>query len=424
MDGDPHQVTRGVRALRRLLRTQTFDLRGLDEGAFRRWLDGHLARWQNDPVFVQRVRIRDLRRSHDRLKPLEAEYLRASDAYHAVPVAARLKQLELELMNADKAIAGLTAALERVGRDKRPSIRQKLMAFRSKRETLRAEHQAASTSSPERQAYARAGDCLRRFRSEIGLDQEMAHLRSLQQRQGQRSDRSGKSFEQVAQTLTETLILPDLVRHPAARRNVRVLHGVTLGASRVELDQVVVRLPSQPGRPVDVLAVIEAKRNLNDVAHGFRQRQQNLSWLTGAADGYFPPDYRTTHFPSEVFDREAVHREQGEEYRFARRSFSRFRGDPATGFFLDCLYFITRPGPMWGISAGTLALISNHAATAEDWRPEDEAYLQHFWSWCQKLACFDVETPDVLTMYAASPRRARQILLIERPIRREGPEPP
>ena len=54
---EPPPVTRGTRALGRLLGEHTCDLRGLDVAGFRRWLDAHLARWQTDPVFCQRCRI-------------------------------------------------------------------------------------------------------------------------------------------------------------------------------------------------------------------------------------------------------------------------------------------------------------------------------------------------------------------------------
>jgi hypothetical protein len=72
-------VTRGARDLRRLLREQTCDVRTLDLAGFRRWLAGHRAHWQRDAVFVQRARIRDLRRAHPRLRALEEEPRQAVD---------------------------------------------------------------------------------------------------------------------------------------------------------------------------------------------------------------------------------------------------------------------------------------------------------------------------------------------------------
>src|SRR5438552_3059853 len=95
-------------ALRGWLTEQTFDLRALDPAGFRRWIGTHLDRWQRDPVFVQRTRIRHLRRAHPELREVEAGHRRAEAADAATPQGARLRELERELHNADKAIAGLS----------------------------------------------------------------------------------------------------------------------------------------------------------------------------------------------------------------------------------------------------------------------------------------------------------------------------
>src|SRR5207249_9861755 len=104
------KVSCGVRTLRRLLRAQTFDVRGLDLAGFRRWLDVQLARLQNDPIFVQRQRIRDLQRSHPDLDALWQEHRLATAADVASAAFARLRWLDKERVDTAKAIAGLTAA--------------------------------------------------------------------------------------------------------------------------------------------------------------------------------------------------------------------------------------------------------------------------------------------------------------------------
>ena len=104
---------------------------------------------------------------------------------------------------------------------------------------------------------------------------------------------------------------------------------------------------------------------------------------------------------------------EGETFCFARDSFRRFRRDPAADVILDRLYFITRPGTLWGVSAAMLARIGFRVATDERWEPDRDAYLRGLLSWCRSLA-EPVETPDVLQMYTSSHRRARQILLTGR----------
>jgi hypothetical protein len=410
----PAPITRGVRPLRRLLRENDFDLRGVDLDGFRRWLAHHLARWRNDPVFAQRVRVRDLGRAHPGLRTLEQDYRRAARAEAASPQSPRLRELEKQLADTGKALAGLTAASQRAAPERRLALQQKLRAFQDRQQRLLDEQANLVQSSPTRQHLLRVHAELQQLRSSIGLDREEVCLEKLLTQQGRRSGRSGESFEQGALAATETVIVPDLLRggeSAESPRRLRVLRGVTFGAARTEFDQLVVRLPRRDGRPVEVLAVVEAKRNINDLAHGFLRRQENLAWLTGDADAYDPALYRTQRFRSGHFDREAVHHQQGETFPFARTSFRRFRRDPASGLFLDRLFFITRPGTLWGVSAAALGRLGFRVATDERWDPDSDVYLGKLLHWCLSLAG-PTEAPDVLRLYAAGPRRGRQVLLV------------
>lgn len=191
----------------------------------------------------------------------------------------------------------------------------------------------------------------------------------------------------------------------------RVLQGVTLGAARMEIDQLLVRCSGDADEPVEVLALVEVKRNVNDLAHGFGLRQENLAWLTGDEARYDPEAYRTSSFPEGRFDR-AIHESGGERYVFDAGSFRRFRPDPATGLLLDGLYLVTRPGAIWGVASAALARIAYRVSTDERWAPENEAYLRKLLEWCRSLA-HGVETPDVLRTYAAAQDRAQQLLLLE-----------
>lgn len=194
----------------------------------------------------------------------------------------------------------------------------------------------------------------------------------------------------------------------------QVLRGVTLGAARMEIDGLVVRESAGPGEPLEVLAMVETKRNLNDLAHGFRHRQENLAWLTGDAAGYRPEMYRTRVFTSGHFDRPAVHRQQGREFLFTRDSFRIFRRDSASSQFFDSLYLITRPGPMWGLSGAALNRLSHRISTDPRWDLENPESMERLLNWCRRLT-HPIETPDVLRMYASTESRARQILFAVEP---------
>src|SRR5262249_45026446 len=126
-----------------------------------------------------------------------------------------------------------------------------------------------------------------------------------------------------------------------------------------------------------------------------------------------PSLYRTRLFPSGHFNREAIHEEDDETYRFTRESFQHFRSDPESGLYLDRLYFITRAGRLWGLSSAALTRIGFRVATDDAWQPDSESYLGKLLRWCQSLAG-PIETPEVLRRYAATPSGGNQILLVGR----------
>lgn len=408
------KISRGTGALHRLLAERTLDLRALDTGGFRAWLDRHLPRLERDPVFVQRTRIRDLRRAHPRLRSLETEERRAAAADRESPHFERLHQAEHELSGAEKAVSGLGEALDREPPEKRAAMQRKLNAFRTRQRALREELKERVRFSPERQALVSVRAELRRLRAELGLDREEARLRELLRARGRGSGRRGADFEAAALSVAERYILPEVLddlQNSSERQRVRVLQGVTLGAARMEIDQLLVRFSGDADVPVEVLALVEVKRNVNDLAHGLRLRQENLAWLTGDHVRYDAEAYRTASFPEGRFDR-AVHESGGERYAFDAGSFRRFRPDSATGMILNGLYLVTRPGAIWGGSSAALARIAYRVSTDERWDPESEAYLRRLLEWCRSLT-HALETPDVLRTYASTEGRARQIVMVE-----------
>jgi hypothetical protein len=402
-------VSRGTRELRRLLR-RAVELRELELEGFRDWFTRRLASWQSDPVFAQRVRIRELRRAHPRLHELERACRHATAADQGSARFARLHSVEEELSRTGKAIAGLGAALTRSEPEKQPGLRHKLTAFEDRQRELRAEREQLVRESPTRRELLRLQAELQRVREGIGLEEEEARLAPLERQQGQRSGRSGGSFEELAVRETWRALVPELSR---SQERLRVLRGVTLGAARVELDQLVIRQPRRPGQPVEVLALIEVKRNLNDLAHGFRLRQENLAWFTGDTGHYAPALYRTRYFRTGHFDRETLHEEGGERFVLAPGSFRHFRREPDSGPYLRRLCFITREGRLDGVSSSALARIRHRVATDERWEPRSEAWLRELLRWCQSLV-EPLETPDVLRLYCSVPGRARQVLVVAR----------
>ncbi len=336
---------RGLEAIQ-ALRERTHDLRCQDLAGFKKWLTVRLASWERDPVFQQRARIRDLRQHHPPLLQLEKRLRDALKCEREPP-----RQLQHELGKARHAEAGLSAALPRY-----PYLEGRLAWFRERIRRLEQELQAV------RGPILGLESQIAELKRELGLDQEEARLAELlrkPQRQGQR-------FEAEALTITRRELEADTI-----------LTGVTLGAADTEFDQVLLRAGK-------VVAIVEVKRNPNDLARGWQKRHESLAWLKGELED--PDRFRTASHPTGRFEG------YGD---FDRDSFANVRD----------LYLISRLGPLWGADGRALARMAFRLSTDERCRP-DEGLRQ----WCLGLT-HAWETPDLLDLYAGDPGLAVKLLL-------------
>ena len=408
------RIESGRSALALLLRDYNQDFRRLDPPSFRRWLEAHLTHWQKNPIFCQRAHIRELYRAHPGLRQLEREYRETRRRLASTPVFIQMAALERQLADNLKAQTGLSQALAAASGERQQQLEQKLAHFRADHQSLLDDYNQLRLANPMQQSLLELEQQVQAERTRLGVDREEQRLAELLRTQGQASGRRGEQFEAQARALIDERVLPRLrAMTPEVDRfaEIQVLDGVRLGTGPVEFDQLVVG--ERPDNDlVQVLAAIEVKRNLNDLAHGFRQRQENLAWLTGASHGYDSERYRNRNFPSGHFDRIARHEHQGRTYAFAKESFALFQPDPVLGYFIDRLLFVSRPMTLWGLSSASLNRLAYRVATDPDWQPEAESYLEQLHHWCLGLTQ-PLETPDVLTFYASDPVRSDQILLIE-----------
>ncbi|MGF1578187.1 MAG: hypothetical protein ACFCD0_02365 [Gemmataceae bacterium] len=408
-------VSRGVRVLRQLLQ-YGFDVRCADVDSFRKWLVNQLNHWQQNPSYLQQCLVRDLYQAHPELVQLEKEYAEALAVDDESPAKARLLEIENQLHRANSAIAGIEKALKKTEAAKKPALAEKLKNFQVTRTALEKEAARLEQESPERRALLDVSRRLDALRQETGMAHARAKLEVLQKNQGHQANATGESFETVALRISQDQILPRVVSgsDPRARARLAILTGAKLGASRLEIDQLIVRRPLQAGRSVDVLALVEVKRNINDLAHGFVMRQENLAWRTGDDTGYDVDEYRTQSFPLGTFDRPAIHREHDEDFLLDARSFHLFRRDPSTQWFMDRLYLITRWGRFWGMSNGSFAQLRNRMATDPTIDLESDESMSELLQWCQFLTN-PLETPDVLQLYCDGPKRTQNVLIVEKP---------
>jgi hypothetical protein len=384
----------------------TCDLRTVDLAGFRRWRDAQLIRWATDPVFVQRSRIRDLRRAHPELRALEADHARALRAEAESAIGPRLGEIERQLNDIGRAVSGLTDAISRAEPARRPSLKAKHDVFAARGRMLEEERSTLAEASPEQQELLRATAALDQLRAAIGIDGEERLLAELLTNRGRGSGRAGTAFEDEALEITRTRIVPTLAADPS---NLHILRTIRLGAAGLELDVAVVRRPDGADVPVEVLAIVEAKRNINDLAHGFLRRQINLDWLTGDRAMYDPAEHRTGVFDTGHFDRPADHWQVGQSHIFAPGSFDRFVRD-TSGYYRHGLYLVTRAGPIWGLSTASLSRLAAAVSTDENWDLNDDDCIDRLFIWARSLAG-PVETPDVVRLFAADPDRSSQLIV-------------
>jgi hypothetical protein len=393
-------IERGVDAITALLERRLHDVRAIsDVAAFRAWLDLHRTHWERDDVFTRRRAVRDIRRAHPEIGRLEHAYRDAVASSEATPEGARLKRLEHECASAKKGIAGIALAIETGEGDQRVRLEEKLERYRERVQMLDAERQGILLSCDECRRARETHRRLEELREESGLREAEEALAGVLLARGQRSGRAGERFEETARACVETVIAPEVARGGDAR----VLHGVRLGGARVELDAVVVRVSAIDGDAVEVLAIVEAKRNVNDLAHGAALRRENIAWLTGDASGYEAERYRTRVYTSGHFDTPAMH----DGLRFDRSSFARFMAPRCE----QPLYFITRSGPLWGLHSAALARVAHRVATDERWNPSSDDAMLRLLAWTHGLAS-DHESPDLLADYRCNPDCAERLLVL------------
>jgi hypothetical protein len=337
-----------------LLDNRLCDVRRMSEEVFRDWLHRRVERWTRDPVFARRLQIRELRRSYPGLLVSERSCRQAHKLDRAATTYEQFSRLEERLRGTGKAVKGLEAA-ERW---------EKLASFQRLHQELQEELTQLTARSPERQALLQAQADLAALRRESGLDQQERTLKTLLRESGRGSGRRGKAFEQAALAHAETVLAPKLGAD-------RILTGVTLAAADTEFDLLLVKTG---GERAQVLAAVEAKRNVNDLAHGYLLRQRNLRWLAGQGD-----PQPTAYYHSGQFDRPYTH----EGLVFTQESFQDVQ-----------LHMISRPGWVWGMSSEALGRLSHRVSTdvAFSWNP---SYLRKLHEWTRGLASV-VETPDLL----------------------------
>lgn len=389
--------------LARFLDTNAVRLHDLSPDEFRAWLLQRLREQGDNAVFQQRLRIQSLLRPHrNRLRQLEQERDDARSAYERSPYCETIERLQRQVERLRKGVEGLRIAVAEGRAD--PG---KLSTYQEALQRRGDELDTAAARCPQKTDWEHAVAALSAFHTRIGVADAEDELARMQHQRGRRSGVAGRRFEDFV----EDALRADLgARWRHAASSLVVLRGVTLGAAQTELDFVIGRV--DPGEAaMEVLAVVEAKRNINDLVSGFLQRQRNLGWLTRDERAYDAAAFRTRSFPTGHFDRPATHRQDGVEYTLTSDSFRHFHREEETGWFLDRLCFASRLRPLLGVTTLELARILNRVATRREFDRDDPAQVERLRAWSLTFVS-PMQSYDVLRRYCSF-RLARQIIAIE-----------
>ncbi len=396
-------LARGEDILREVLAQAPVPVRELPRPAFAAWLRALVADASTDPAFAYRRAVADLERLHHReLSAARQRLEQAREALRQSASGAAVAEAQEAADRARKGAAGLAQAVEE-GRAS-PAKRDAFVAQAAEAERRL---EAAIAASPEYRALQAAEQALGELERSVGLTAAQDRLAALQRASGQARTRLGDAFEDVARRIVEQVVVPEV----GDGGPLTVLSAVTLGCARGELDHVVVDVRGEQD-PVVVLAVVEAKRNLDDLGHGFVRRQENLAWFTSAPTGWSAEDYRNRHYPEGRFDRPMAHVEHGRRFVFDPTSFAALRPEPLGGALLDGLWFVSERRPLTGLGTKDHQRLVHRLATDPWLDLDDPQRVEGLREWVQAHTS-EVQATDVLERYLDADRAA-QIVLTER----------
>ncbi|MCA9130513.1 MAG: hypothetical protein KDB22_25670 [Planctomycetales bacterium] len=370
---------------------------------FREWLNERIAEASNQELFRLRCWIRDTRSAskrqlRDRQKRLEA----ARAVFEQSKQFIELQQASREVESLQKGVIGLSAAVEE-GRAKREKLHE--FQRRMKVAEQRLVEAERNQDNQAKRRLDRAVKSWNRLQEELGLAEAETKLDQLGDQLGTASSSAGVRFEAISSQAAQKYIIPDL---QLADHNPFVLHGVTLGCPRGELDQIVVTIGEK--NIAKVHAVVEAKSNINDLAHGFRVRQENLAWFAGDPQGFDVQMYKNDKFTSGMFGNEIVtHQEHGRTFAFDSTSFDMFRNMDHPPYRLNGLYFVTENRPLLGLESGDLNRLMYRVATDFQLDIGSKLKLSRLYHWLLDFVK-PVQSVDVLRLYAQEDQLAKHIL--------------
>lgn len=371
-----------------------------------------------DKEFVAKCEVRDMRRQHKgELEKVDRRFSLARNAYMESDVCARLEALDQSVRGGRQAVQSMRKFVESEVEDSDDEV------IKKKRENCKlllpdkicqlakdeATRRQVRESSEEYRALESATTDREEVYVKLGLRGREKLCQQLSSGEGRGRNERGRSFENAAYSTLTELLKPKIVdKYLLNTRTLTCdddeifcLRNIKFGMASVkggtaEFDSLVCRSVKgdreslsgaggswnsnmKNGRVyVEVLAVVEVKRNPDDLGEAFSCYQPSLRWLCGLEEEYDPGDYRTKAYPRGHFDVDFYHTisgGNGEKARtlvFNRASFKYLRdmrvelsGKDGGSLFPSSLYFITRHSNLDCMSSKAMAWTLDKVGSCE-----------------------------------------------------------
>eukprot|EP01041_Mallomonas_annulata_P004756 gene4756-9454_t len=286
-------------------------------------------------------------------------------------------------------------------------------------------------TTPEYHILQEAIQKLESCYNDIGLNEANKILKYSQHDSGRGRNERGFSFEDAAEKVLYDHLLPTLAKKEnVSISKLLVVRNVKLGmasqkGSTAEIDCLICMKAPRPESMIantaskysefcKVLAVVEVKRNADDIGDAFCGYQQSLSWLCGLQDQYNASTWVTKAYPRGHFD------SNGENLMFTKESFedlSRHEVSmsmPITTYsienitndkkiFIDKLYFVTRDARLECLHSKALNWILHQVASGEQFDDElsidCENEIELLRTSVSERFAFRLNTVDVINLY-------------------------
>ncbi|WP_372369952.1 endonuclease V [Candidatus Uabimicrobium sp. HlEnr_7] len=391
---DTSLIYSGYDFLTNYLQKNSFCFHDLNTDNFRNWLKNLVEREKNNNSFQQRSKIRNLKKDNwEEYHTLQKNLKIAERNFLNHPNKSSFEEVENAIDSSQKAIQGLSNFLQKNSDDEKRQ--EKLKNFQEKLSNLQEQRDLLVKDTPEKVIFEKAQETLKNFEQSLGLPEEEAKLAAILKNQGQKRSFSGSQFEDVSLKIVQNNICSTLSqRYNLQTDNMVILSNVTLGCARAEIDYLVIQ--EMPETCVKVLAVIEVKKNINDVAGGFELRQENIHWFTKNSEKYDWQIYRTKIFREGHFDKKVKHSEHGKEYFFDSSSFLNFSHE--NEYYLQDLFFITYDRQLTGLRASEKSILSHRISTDVFFDLENDDYIEKLFTWCCERFS-TLQTKNVLEFY-------------------------